>query len=70
LFELDQCNVYRDIRYIELPVRSRVPLPQNLYNPTRGSRTVGGRYFILTILPIIYSDVKCIYHSKILSVHL
>jgi hypothetical protein len=40
LFDLDQSNVYRDIRYIEPLVKRCIPLPQKLYNLTRRLRTV------------------------------
>ena len=40
LFDLDQSNVHRDIRYIEPIVKSCIPLPQKLYNITRRLRTV------------------------------
>ena len=40
LFDLDQSNVHRDIRYMEPLVSSCVPLPQKLYNLTRRLRTV------------------------------
>ena len=32
LFDLDQSNVHRDIRYMEPVVSSCIPLPQKLYN--------------------------------------
>ena len=35
LFDLDQSNVYRDIRHIEPLVKRCIPLPQKLYNITR-----------------------------------
>jgi Helix-turn-helix of DDE superfamily endonuclease len=31
LFNLDQSNVHRDIRYMETIVKSCIPLPQKLY---------------------------------------
>ena len=40
LFDLDQSNVHRDIRYMEPVVTSCIPLPQKLYNITRRLRTV------------------------------
>jgi hypothetical protein len=40
LFDLDQSNVHRDIRYMEPIVKSCIPLPQKLYNVTRRLRTV------------------------------
>jgi hypothetical protein len=40
LFDLDQSNVHRDIRYMEPIVSSCIPLPQKLYNITRRLRTV------------------------------
>jgi hypothetical protein len=40
LFDLDQSNVHRDIRYMEPLVSSCIPLPQKLYNLTRRLRTV------------------------------
>ena len=40
LFDLDQSNVYRDIRHIEPLVKRCIPLPQKLYNITRRLRTV------------------------------
>jgi hypothetical protein len=40
LFDLDQSNVHRDIRYMEPQVSSCIPLPQKLYNLTRRLRTV------------------------------
>ena len=40
LFDLDQSNVHRDIRYMEPVVKSCIPLPQTLYNLTRRLRTV------------------------------
>lgn len=40
LFDLDQSNVHRDIRYMESIVKSCIPLPQKLYNVTRRLRTV------------------------------
>jgi hypothetical protein len=40
LFDLDQSNVHRDIRYMEPLVKSCIPLPQKLYNLTRRLRTV------------------------------
>ena len=40
LFDLDQSNVHRDIRYMEPVVKSCIPLPQKLYNITRRLRTV------------------------------
>jgi hypothetical protein len=38
LFDLDQSNVYRDIRHIEPLVKRCIPLPQKLYNITRRLR--------------------------------
>ena len=40
LFDLDQSNVHRDIRYMEPLVSSCIPLPQKLYNLTRRLITV------------------------------
>jgi hypothetical protein len=40
LFDLDQSNVYRDIRYIEPLVKKCIPLPDKLYNITRRLRSV------------------------------
>ena len=40
LFDLDQSNVYRDIKHIELLVKRCIPLPQKLYHLTRRLRTV------------------------------
>src|SRR5262245_34188141 len=40
LFDLDERNVHRDIRYMEPVVSSCIPLPQKLYNITRRLRTV------------------------------
>ena len=40
LFDLNQSNVHRDIRYMEPIVKSCIPLPQQLYNITRRLRTV------------------------------
>src|SRR5512134_2529499 len=40
LFDLNQSNVHRDIRYMEPAVKSCIPLPQKLYNITRRLRTV------------------------------
>ena len=40
LFDLDQSNVHRDIRYMEPLVKGCIPLPQKLYNVTRRLRTV------------------------------
>ena len=40
LFDLDQSNVHRDIRYMEPIVKDCIPLPQKLYNITRRLRTV------------------------------
>jgi hypothetical protein len=40
LFDLDQSNVHRDIRYMEPIVSSCIPLPQKLYNLTRRLRTI------------------------------
>jgi hypothetical protein len=40
LFDLDQSNVHRDIRYMEPIVSSCIPLPLKLYNVTRRLRTV------------------------------
>ena len=40
LFDLDQSNVHRDIRYMEPVVKSCMPLPQKLYNITRRLRNV------------------------------
>lgn len=40
LFDLDQSNIYRDIRHIESLVKRCIPLPQKLYNLTRRLRTV------------------------------
>ena len=39
LFDLDQSNVYRDIRHIEPLVKRCIPLPERLYNITRRLRT-------------------------------
>jgi hypothetical protein len=40
LFDLDQSNIYRDIRHIEPLVKQCIPLPEKLYNLTRRLRTV------------------------------
>ena len=40
LFNIDQSNVYRDIRHIEPLVKRCIPLPERLYNITRRLRTV------------------------------
>ena len=40
LFDLDQSNVYRDIRHIEPLVKICIPLPDRLYNITRRLRTI------------------------------
>lgn len=40
LFDLDQSNVFRDIRHIEPLVKRCIPLPQKLYNITRRLRTI------------------------------
>ena len=40
LFDLDQSNVHRDIRYMESVVKSCILLPQKLYNITRRLRNV------------------------------
>jgi hypothetical protein len=40
LFDLDQSNVHRDIRYMEPVVKSCIPLPSKLYNITRRLKTV------------------------------
>jgi DDE superfamily endonuclease/Helix-turn-helix of DDE superfamily endonuclease len=40
LFDLDQSNVYRDIRHIEPLVKRCIPLPERLYNIIRRLRTV------------------------------
>jgi len=40
LFDLDQSNVHRDIRYMEPVVESCIPLPEKLYNITRRLRTL------------------------------
>ena len=40
LFDLDQSNVHRDIRYMEPVVSSCIPLPQKLYNITRRLRSI------------------------------
>ncbi len=40
LFDLDQSNVHRDVRYMEPIVKSCIPLPQKIYNVTRRLRTV------------------------------
>jgi DDE superfamily endonuclease len=40
LFDLDQSNVYRDIRHIEPLVKRCIPLLERLYNITRRLRTV------------------------------
>jgi hypothetical protein len=40
LFDLDQSNVHRDIRYMEPIVSNCIPLPSKLYNITRRLRTV------------------------------
>ena len=47
LFDLNQSNVHRDIRYMEPLVSSCIPLPQKLYNLTRRLRTLQevGIYF-------------------------
>ena len=40
LFDLDQSNVHRDIRYMEPVVKNCIPLPSKLYNITRRLRNV------------------------------
>ena len=40
LFDLDQSNVYRDIKHIEPLIKKCIPLPERLYNSTRRLRTV------------------------------
>ena len=40
LFDLDQSNVHRDIRYMEPVVKNCIPLPSKLYNITRRLRTL------------------------------
>ncbi len=40
LFDLDQSNVYRDIRVLEPLVKQCVPLPKKLYNGARRARTI------------------------------
>ena len=40
LFNLDQSNVHKDIRYMEPIVSSCIPLPQKLYSITKRLRTV------------------------------
>jgi len=40
LFELDQGNVYRDIRYLEPLVRRSVPIPKKVHKLTRRLRTM------------------------------
>ena len=40
LFDLDQSNVYRDIRILEPLVRQCIPLPKKLYKIARRARTI------------------------------
>ena len=40
LFNIDQSNIFRDIRYIEPLVRQCVPIPEKIHNLTRRLRTV------------------------------
>ena len=40
LFDLDQSNVYRDIRFIEPLVKECMPLPKKVYERTRRARTI------------------------------
>ena len=40
LFDLDQSNVFRDIRYIEPLVRRSLPLPKKVHKMTRRLRTI------------------------------
>jgi hypothetical protein len=40
LFDLDQSNVYRDIRHIEPLVKKSIPLPEKRYNLTKRLRTI------------------------------
>ncbi|MDV3277575.1 MAG: transposase [Nitrososphaerales archaeon] len=40
LFDLDQSNVYRDIRYLEPLVRGCVPIPKKIHRLTRRLRTI------------------------------
>lgn len=40
LFNLDQSNIFRDIRYIEPLVRQCVPIPEKIHNLTRRLRTI------------------------------
>ncbi len=40
LFDLDQSNVYRDIRYLEPPVRGCIPIPKNVHRLTKRLRTI------------------------------
>jgi len=40
LFDLDQGNVYRDIRYLEPLVRRSVPIPKKVHKLTRRLRTI------------------------------
>jgi hypothetical protein len=40
LFDLDQSNVYRDIRILEPLVKECIPLPKKMYNLARRARTI------------------------------
>ncbi|MEM2761057.1 MAG: transposase family protein [Nitrososphaerales archaeon] len=40
LFDLDQSNVWRDIRMLEPLVKECVPLPEKLYSNVRRARTI------------------------------
>lgn len=40
LFDLDQSNVHRDVRYMEPIVKNCIPIPSRMYNMTRRLRTV------------------------------
>ncbi len=40
LLDLDQSNVYRDIRYLEPLVKGCIPLPKKIHNLTRRLRTI------------------------------
>ncbi|MDG6981105.1 MAG: transposase, partial [Nitrososphaerota archaeon] len=40
LFDLDQSNVYRDIRYLEPLARGCIPIPKKVYRLTRRLRTI------------------------------
>jgi hypothetical protein len=40
LFDLDQSNIYRDVRYLEPLVRRCVPIPKKVHKLTRRLRTI------------------------------